>query len=46
LIGKVKYDYYHDIIIINVIIALGLNDYPDIVKKPMDLGTVKKKMEV
>ena len=25
--------------------ALGLHDYPKIVKKPMDLGTVKKKLE-
>ena len=25
--------------------ALGLVDYPDIVKRPMDLGTIKKKLE-
>ena len=24
---------------------LGLTDYPEIIKKPMDLGTIKKKME-
>ena len=25
--------------------GMGLTDYPEIVKKPMDLGTVKKKIE-
>jgi hypothetical protein len=25
--------------------SLGLNDYPEIVKKPMDLGTIKKRIE-
>lgn len=25
--------------------GLGLTDYPDIIKKPMDLGTIKKKIE-
>lgn len=25
--------------------GLGLTDYPDLIKKPMDLGTIKKKIE-
>ncbi len=25
--------------------GLGLTDYPKIIKKPMDLGTIKKKIE-
>ena len=26
--------------------GLGLKDYPDIVKEPRDLGTIKKKIEI
>jgi hypothetical protein len=37
--GKVNRNFNND----NYMIALGLMDYPQVIKKPMDLGTVKVK---
>jgi hypothetical protein len=37
--GKVTRHFNID----NYMIALGLMDYPQVIKKPMDLGTVKVK---